>query len=373
MKIGILTLPLHINYGGILQSYALQTVLERMEHEVYVIEKEKQPLTLHKYKMLLTYGKRIAKNIIGEKVPIFFEQKYNKEQPIIRQNTDKFINKYIHIVKYKNFCDIKESEYNAIVVGSDQVWRPRYFRVDKIENTFLEFAENWNIKRIAYATSFGTDEWEYSTKQTSRCSELLKKFDAVSVREDSGVKLCKEHFGVEAQHVLDPTMLLEKEDYIKLLEANNTPKSKGNLLCYFLDETDEKKELIKRVAEEKGLTPFNVKSKSDDINSPISDRIQPPLEQWLRGFYDAEFVVTDSFHACVFSIIFNKPFIIYGNKRRGLSRFASLLNMFNLKDLLITDISEYKHINIKKIKWNDINEILKDYRKISFGFLTKLL
>ena len=370
MKIGILTLPLHTNYGGILQAYALQTVLERMGHEVHIIEKEKQPLSLHKYKMPFTYGKRIVNNLIGEKVPIFYEQKYNREQPIIRQYTDLFIEKYVHLTKYKNFSDIKESEYDAIVVGSDQVWRPKYFGINQIEQAYLRFAENWNIKRMAYAASFGTDEWEYTTKQTLICGELLKKFDAVSVREDSGVQLCKEHFGVEAQHVLDPTMLLEKEDYIKLFEANNTPKSKGNLLCYFLDETDEKKELIKRVAEEKGLTPFNVKSKSDDIKSPISDRVQPPLEQWLHGFYDAEFVVTDSFHACVFSILFDKPFIVYGNKKRGLSRFESLLNVFGLKSSLITNISEYKDID--NANWKYTNKILDNYRKTAFDILSRL-
>lgn len=369
MKIGILTLPFNTNYGGILQAYALQTVLERMGHEVHVIEKEKRPLSINKYKMPLTYGKRIAKNLMGKKVPIFYEQKYNREQPIIRQYTDQFIEKYIHLIKYKEFSDIKESEYDAIVVGSDQVWRPKYFGINQIEQTYLRFAENWNIKRMAYAASFGTDEWEYTTKQTSICGELLKKFDAVAVREESGVQLCKEHFRVEAQHVLDPTMLLKKEDYIKLFEANNTPKSQGNLLCYFLDETDEKKELIKRVAKEKRLIPFNVKSKSEDINSPISERIQPPIEQWLRGFYDAEYVVTDSFHACVFSILFNKPFVVYGNKERGMSRFKSLLNIFGLRSLLITNISEYKNAN--KYNRENINEILDNNRKTAFAFLSK--
>ena len=371
MKIGILTLPLHTNYGGILQAYALQTVLERMGHEVHVIEKEKRPLSINKYKMPLTYGKRIAKNLMGKKVPIFYEQKYNREQPIIRQYTDQFIEKYIHLIKYKEFSDIKESEYDAIVVGSDQVWRPKYFGINQIEQAYLRFAENWNIKRMAYAASFGTDEWEYTTKQTSICGELLKKFDAVAVREESGVQLCKEHFRVEAQHVLDPTMLLEKEDYIKLFEANNTPKSQGNLLCYFLDETDEKKELIKRVAKEKRLIPFNVKSKSEDINSPISDRIQPPLEQWLRGFYDAEFVVTDSFHACVFSILFKKPFFVVGNITRGMSRFVSLLDMFGIVDRIIDCKSS---LEIKTyIPWENLITSLNYNRKISKSILSNCI
>lgn len=370
MRIGILTLPLHTNYGGILQAYALQTVLERMGHEVHVIEKKRKPLSIPIQKIPFCYGKRIVKNIIGRKCPIFYERKYNREQPIIRQNTDKFIKKYIHIAEYDDFFDINESEYDAIVVGSDQVWRPKYFGQNRIENAYLKFAEGWNIKRIAYAASFGTDEWEYNYKQTLECGRLLSMFDTVSVREDSGVDLCKRYFGVEAQHVLDPTMLLNKEDYIKLFTEANTPKSKGNLLYYILDETKEKKALIKRIADEKGLVPFNVKSQSDDINSPVSDRIQPPLEQWLRGFYDADFVVTDSFHACVFSILFNKPFIVCGNIKRGMSRFISLLNIFSLRDRLI--FNELDYAKDDNIRWIKINSMLSERRKKTYTLINLL-
>lgn len=368
MRIGILTLPLHTNYGGILQAYALQTVLERMGHEVHVIEKNRRPLSIPIQKMPFCYGKRIVKNIIGRKCPIFYEQKYNREQPIIRQNTDKFIKKYIHIAEYDDFSDIKESEYDAIVVGSDQVWRPKYFGLNQIENAYLKFAEGWNIKRIAYAASFGTDEWEYTPKQTDECGKLLRMFDAVSVREDSGVDLCKRYFGVEAQHVLDPTMLLDKDDYIKLFKAANTPKSKGNLLCYILDENEEKTALVKRIADEKGLIPFNVKSQSNNIKSPLLERIQPPLEQWLRGFYDAEFVVTDSFHACVFSILFNKPFIVYGNACRGMSRFTSLMDLFGLRNSLMANLSEYKYS--ANIVWKNINDILYKRQLFACEFIT---
>lgn len=361
MKIGILTLQFNTNYGGILQAYALQTFLERMGHDVYIIERKRLPLTVPLQRMPLCYGKRIVKNLLGNKCPIFYEQKYNREQPVIRQYTDRFIKKYIHLTEYNELSDIKEDDYDAIVVGSDQVWRPKYFGQNQIENAYLKFAEGWNIKRIAYAASFGTDEWEYTKEQTEECGRLLRMFDAVSVREDSGVGLCKKHFGVETQHVLDPTMLLDKESYIKLFTEANTPNSKGNLLCYILDETEEKKEFIRRIADENGLTPFNVKSNSDDINSPLLERIQPPIEQWLRGFYDAKLVVTDSFHACAFSILFNIPFIVYGNKKRGISRFTSLGKMFGFEHALLTDIMQYK--STLKYDWKFINSVVDRKRK----------
>lgn len=365
MKIAILTLPLHTNYGGILQAYALQTILERMGHDVYVIEKKRKPLSLPIQKMPFVYGKRIVKNLIGRKFPLFYEQKINREQPIIRQYTDDFIRKYIHLKQYDTFSDIQPSEYDAFVVGSDQVWRPKYFGVNQIENAYLKFAESWDIKRLAYAASFGTENWEYTPRQTEKCSRLVKLFNAISVREDSGVGLCKKHWGVDAQHVLDPTMLLDKQDYINLFEIAHTPKSKGNLLYYVLDETKEKKEILKSIVDEKKLNPFNVKSNSDDINSPISERIQPPLEQWLRGFYDADFIFTDSFHACVFSILFNKPFIVYGNKNRGMSRFVSLLTMFGLEDTLVTSSSSLSYIDFD---WQKVNFILSQKRKEAHSF-----
>lgn len=304
MKVGILTLPLNTNYGGILQTYALQTLLMRMGHEVYVIERQKElPIELPLYRIPFIYGKRIVKNILGRKCTIFYEQKVNREQPFIRKYTDEFIRKYICLKRYNKLSSIKSNEYDAIVVGSDQVWRPNYFGIRDITQAYLDFAVGWDIKRIAYAASFGTEEWEYTLSQTKKCNRLLSLFDAVSVREDSGVDLCKKKLGVEAEHVLDPTMLLSKEDYINLFISAHTPKSKGNLLCYILDETEEKNNLLKRIVDEKRLVPFSVKSKNDDVDSLISDRVQPPLEQWLRGFYDADFVFTDSFHACVFSIL----------------------------------------------------------------------
>lgn len=362
MRIAILTLPLNTNYGGILQAYALQTVLERMGHEVCLVEKRRKPVTLPLWKAPLVYGKRILKNVTGRPFPLFYEQKVNREEPIVRQNTDKFISRYIKRRIVGDFSEINESDYDAFVVGSDQIWRPKYFN-DRIERAYLDFTEGWNIKRIAYAASFGTDDWEYTPGQAERCGRLLRLFDAVSVRESSAVGLCREHFGIEAKHMLDPTMLLEKEDYIRLFENANMPKSNGTLLNYILDDTPEKTALTDRIAKERGLVPFRVNSKVEDCLAPLSERIQPPVEQWLRGFYDAEFVVTDSFHACVFSILFNKPFLVVGNQKRGLSRFVSLLGMFGLEDRLVTDINNV--LFSKVIDYMPINNILNELKQKS--------
>lgn len=367
MKIGILTLPLHTNYGGILQAYALQTVLERMGHEVVVIDTP----NIKSSPSLWTIGKRIIKKLLGRRVSLFLEKKYNKEFPIISQYTQLFVDKYIHRKVVNTPEELQEDDFDAIVVGSDQIWRPIYYK--NIENAYLAFAKDWNIKRIAYAASFGTDEWEYTPQQTARCGELLRMFDAVSVREASGVGLCMEHFGVEAMHVLDPTMLLNREDYIKLIESSQTPKSKGTMLNYILDETPEKKALIEQIAKDKNLKPFRVNSRVEDHSAPLNERIQPSVEQWLRGFYDAEFVVTDSFHACVFSILFGKPFVVIGNKERGMTRFNSLLEIFDIKDRIVDNLKDVHTIINTPIDWCKVNQIRTGLKIISVDFLNNNL
>lgn len=345
MKIGILSLVLHNNYGGILQSYALQTILERMGNDVVVLTKDRCPkVGLKRYfKSILSviFRNYIIRN--GKKAKSYWL--IEKERKIIGQYTSAFIDRYIHIRELHSLNAEALIGCDAVVVGSDQVWRSIYFKEQWktfIEDAFLKFVENKPLKRVAYAASFGTDEWEYSDEETVECARLLKQFDAVSVRENTALKLCSEKLGCpDTQLVLDPTLLLEKEDYISLVKNRNTNPTKGDMMCYVLDMNEEMQNLVERIAEERGLSTFYANSKYEDGNATLSERIQPPVEQWLRGFMDAKFVVTDSFHACVFSIIFGKPFIAIGNKKRGVSRLLSLLDMLSLRKNLIYSINEY--------------------------------
>ena len=168
-------------------------------------------------------------------------------------------------------------------------------------------------------------------------------------------------------------MLLEKERYIKLFAEAKTAKSKGNLFCYILDESTDKHGIIESISKEKGLTPFHVNSKYEDSNAPLEERIQQPVEKWLRAFYDAELVITDSFHACVFSIIFNKPFIVYGNKERGLARFDSLLKIFGLEERIASSLNEIDRIVNTPIDWDNVNRIHSEWKEKSFSFLASSL
>lgn len=373
MRIGILTLPLHTNYGGILQAYALQTVLERMGHDVVVFnlknKKQKQPL----WRYPLCYTKRCYQKFIKRQRVIIFREHYaNKTQPIIAEKINTFINRKIHLKVLDKLEELNNKDYNVLVVGSDQVWRPRYFHFPGgIKNAYLFFAKDWNIKRIAYAASFGTDEWEYSSTETTECANLVKLFDEVSVREKTGVELCRVKFAISASHVLDPTLLLDKEFYIDMLSKGNTHKSSGTLLCYILDPTDANTKLINDISLLYKLVPFKANAKSNNILDCLEDRTLPSIEQWLRSFYDAELVVTDSFHACVFSIIFGKQFVVVGNQGRGLTRIISLLEMFGLQDRLVNCIDDLGKMS--RIDFVGVHKLLHTYQIKSQDFLKRSL
>jgi len=366
MKIGVLTLPLHYNYGGILQAYALQTVLQRMGHEPFVISQPEPSILEPRWKIPLLplhYLKRAVKRYVLKKenaISVFHE----RAVPLIRRYTQQFVDSYIKKIAFDEVLSLyKNGELEAIVVGSDQIWRPKYY--DNISEAYLSFAKDWHIKRIAYAASFGTSEWEYTDTQTALCKELLQKFDAVSVREDSGIELCQKYFSVTARYMPDPTLLLRAEDYIQLFQTAESPYSGGDFFVYILDDSLEKTRAAQAVGSPNGLTPFWV-SRPSDVSAP---RSVPPVENWLRGFHDAKFVLTDSFHGCVFSILFNKPFLVFGNANRGMARFRSLLRLFALEERLVSSCQEIQDKFVRPVNWLEVNTRLQVLRLQSEQYL----
>jgi len=371
MKIGILTLPLHTNYGGILQAYALQTVLEKMGHEVEVITFPRTPARMFNRHTWLTYAKRFVKRYIQHKnIYIFQEQEENRLFPITTTETQRFIDTYIHCRMYRTPNSITEKDYDAIVVGSDQIWRSIYLNryAFGIRNAYLDFAKDWTIKRVSYAASFGTSDWEYSDEETKDCRCLIHKFDAISVREENGISMCYEHFGVKATHVLDPTMLLKKEDYVRLVKNQDVSPSYGNMFVYVFDRTPSIKFVIQKLSNERHLTPFEIDSSPIGPKTNPEDIVCKPVESWLRAFIDSELIVTDSFHACVFSIIFNIPFIVFGNKGRGMSRFESLLRHFDCEFRMV---DSYDQINDKHFIKPNIDK--SEASKKSIDYLLNVL
>lgn len=362
MRIAILTQPLRYNYGGILQNFALQTILRRMGHDVVTLDPQRYRFRWWQYPLLILRH-TVTRYIRGYRtVPVLAEWLQDKEIRLLGTNTFVFIDQYIRRKEYRIIAeDVKGQDNDAFVVGSDQTWRWEYNRgMTKLTNMFLDFTKGWNVKRIAYAASFGTDVWEGDAGITKICKEAIKFFDLVTVRESSGVDICRDVFNVEAHHVLDPTLLLAKEDYMTLVERKGHLDTKvGDLYLYLLDENEENKQLIKEIAETKGMTPYTYHSKVTDSLNPhtIEERIQPPVELWLKGFEQAKIILTDSFHACVFSIIFRKQFYLYGNSQRGLVRYTSLFDQLGINNRFVRTIDDVN--NMEDVNYEVVYEHLK--------------
>lgn len=365
MRIAILTLPLHTNYGGILQAYALQTILERMGHKVHILTPP--PYKAHNiWIMPVVYAFRVYKKyILRQDVSILYDG-----QKRCRQNTDKFIKKHISSFVVHGWAELK-NKFDAIIVGSDQIWRWQYAKsFPGIENAFLAFAESWKIKRVSYAASFGLNKLEYSEEEIEKCSKLLKGFDLISVREKTGVSICRERFGMDAECLIDPTLLLSCEEYTRLYKARKTKKNSGTLACYILDENDTKNEIILEIAKWLGMKPFNISSEVENSCAAPHKRIQPHVEQWLKSINESSFIITDSFHACVFAIIFHKQFAVIPNTLRGNSRIESLLSILNLETRIIHNSTEVKKLT--KIDYNLVDQILESEREKATRFLYRI-
>lgn len=365
MKIGIITQPLRYNYGGLLQNFALQTVLIRMGHDVVTLDVPSKARVTFKSKLieLVRFLLKISTDSKGRVLHIW---KYSSKSDILSQNTKIFITQHINRTPFKI---PNEEDFDALIVGSDQVWRPMYADLSK---TFFAFARNWTKTiRLAYAASFGSDTWEYSHEETGYAKDLVKLFKAVSVREESGLRLCDEYLGVNAVHVLDPTMLLSAEDYVRILSLNDIEQSPGELFYYFLDFNQEKQTLVHDLSMRLNMTSFTVNSRVENKYAPIEERIQPPVEKWLRAFMDAKFIITDSFHGTVFSILFNKPFVVLGNQKRGLARFESLLDMCGLHNRLFNISGSPLCLTQQHLQTPNVH--LDSVRKKSMNFLIKNL
>lgn len=358
MRIGIVTQPLCANYGGILQNLALQTVLKEMGHNPITLDLCTH-LNVSKTEYIKGYIINIIKNIIRGENKKYLS--YYQKRP---QVFDEFVTKYIETTEpIDSYTEdlIDRYKLDCIIVGSDQVWRPR-FNVFP-HDMFLAFTSNRDIFRLSYAASFGTDKWEFSADLTKKCAELISSFARVSVREESGVELCKQFLKHDAEVVIDPTLLIQQDFYNSLCQ--NIPKQKEKFVAvYALNISKNMAKQIYLFASELGL---NVKMFTSDANYTLS------VSEWLSVFRDASFVITDSFHGTAFSIIYNKNFISVSNGSRGASRFTSLLGQVGLEDRLVKEQFPEYSIFKTKIDWHKVNEKRENLINKSLLFLQHTL
>ena len=372
-KVAILTQPLHTNFGGTLQAYALQNVLMEIGCEVETINYRKADNT--NFRKMLSLLKNFLKKQ-RENYPFF-----KVEQLVREKNHSKFIKNNISLSVEINDSEelynyIKSNNFNNIIIGSDQVWRKSYS--PNINDFFFEFIEHdKEICKITYAASFGLNHWEYSTKETEYLKKLICNINNISVRECSAVDLCKKHLNVDVKLVLDPTLLLTKEDYIRNFNLKKIENKKG-IFKYILDSNACSEVTLTHVADKLDKKIFSEQPKKIVREGlflfDIENYVYPSIESWLNAFYSADYIVTDSFHGSVFSIIFNKPFIAIVNKDRGASRFESLFNLLGLSERLIYDDTLINEkILCLDMNYTEINQKLENLRVDSLKWLIESL
>lgn len=314
------------NYGACLTAYALYTVIANMGHNSQLIDISK----------------------LGEHLSYQFRN---------------FIDKHCKTTKWiKSYSDLKQIiDVNSIyITGSDQVFRP--YLVKNNLNKFL-FDYVGNAKKIAFSASFGKNKEEF-VKETSR--ELLEKmqkslnsFDYISTREKDGVEICKDVFGVDAQTVIDPVFILDKSYFEKITNEGKTKYNNYIATCIFEKKNNQ---LDKFLAEKYSCKVFELHESNLSI------------EDWLCTVQNCRFLVTNSFHAMCFAIIFNKPFIALSKDMGASSRFESLFEMLGIANQSISSVDEiYESDCIFNINWERVNKQIEEEREKGLDFLKEVL
>ena len=372
MKIGILTLPLETNYGGILQAFALQQTLRKMGHDAITIDRHNRKEYPSWWAHWAGYSKRLIQHYLQGKKRV--STKWNpfvsaEDYAKLSSETQSFIDRNIKLTK-RVFSDElaeieKEYQFDAYVVGSDQVWQDYYCPA-----SFLDFVHRPKVKRVTYAASCNHSSFLYNPVKVKECGELAKQFSGMSVREDYLVALCKERLSIDVQWVLDPTLLLSPNDYIEA--AENRVGEEPVLFTYILDVDEKKTAAINDLASKLGL-PI-VWGNRVDISQEIRG-VYPSVDNWIHNLNRSKYVITDSFHGTVFSILFNKPFISIGNSKRGIARFQSLMGRFSLEDRLVLDIETDNLLEKleRTIDFSAVNSLISDERTSSIRFLLNSL
>jgi hypothetical protein len=366
-KISIVTLPGYFNYGNRLQVYALERTLESLDFKVTTLKiKSKSSIKISKVeKIRKIKGKSIKKLFI-----IFFKKavgilnRQNEEKRIneFKYFSMKYLNESSYIISSIDYPSTLPSDFDYFISGSDQVWN--YNFVSHLFCYFLEFAPC--EKRIAYAASFGLDT--IPNNKIDEYRKGLEGFNKISVREKKGSEIIKNLIGRDVPVVLDPTFLLTKKQWLELAKDNTGLPETKYLLTYFLSPISKSnKKTLQMYAKKNNLKIINLANKKDK-----KTYIKGPCD-FINYINNCSIFCTDSFHGTVFSILLEKPFIIY--KRNTLnpmySRIDTLLEMFDLKS------RELKNINFNddlfKIDYSKNNEILDYQRKFSMDYLKDAL
>lgn len=368
MKIGIVTITDYDNYGNRLQNYALQEILKNLNHEVITIVNS--PInSSNKLEIKLKSAFNIFSKLGFFGVLKKIREKNKENRSILekkRSNFKNFSNEYIFESTFginpNSIPNNLGEEFDFFIVGSDQVWNPNFRHGSPID--FLTFAES--NKRIAYAPSFGVDIIEQ--KYVENYVKWINEFTHLSAREEAGAKIIYKLTSRKAPVVVDPTLLLTKEEWKKIsIPCINKPKNQYILTYYLGNLSKEKSDWIESLVKNTGWELINL-ANYDDLE--YFD-IRP--DEFIDLIESASLFLTDSFHGSIFSILMETPFVIF-------DRISHVGSMSSRIDTLLTTfkLEKRKWVNIDKenvldVDFSHILEIQKKEINRSIEYLKKSL
>ncbi|MBO5286697.1 MAG: 2-succinyl-5-enolpyruvyl-6-hydroxy-3-cyclohexene-1-carboxylic-acid synthase [Clostridia bacterium] len=276
------------------------------------------------------------------------------------QQTIDFIGKRFRTTKYRDMTHISEVNgfCDSFMLGSDQMWTVH--STNLVGYTFFLDFVDLDKKKIAFSTSFGQDNFDADAKTCLAISDYLKRFDAISVREYTGVDICKKKLGVDADQIIDPIFLCDEEDYDELAQDVSVEVPKKYLFAYILDPNPEKEEAVKHIAEKEGLeiiTAFDMRGYDNNAQNWHTGKKlpKPSTEEFLYYIKNCSYLVTDSHHGACMGIIYKRPYVALANPKRGVTRFETVAKAFGLEKRVVynphdvlTSTEIYKPIDYDK-------------------------
>lgn len=388
MKIGIVTYVKCDNYGAELQAYAIQYIYNKLGYNAEILDLEKQnknialsmstivPSIINRFK---TYGLKAPYKILQLVLDVIQRKKTEKRFALEIEKKHQLYVKFFdeeikHSSKYYTLKSvyIDDMPYDVFVAGSDQIWN--YMHTDFLDVYFLGFANRFHAKKIAYAASLSVPD--IPIRLQSDYKKYFENMDYIGVRELNGKEIVEKYSKKKATVVLDPTLLIGKDEW-KINIANEIKKGEKYVLIYTLSGSKYIYNLAKSIAKRIGddCRIVNIKSDFKSVKEDgIEHLYQVGPKEWVGLIMDAVYVVTDSFHGTAFSINFNIPFTTLLNPSSNMnSRALSILEITRLKERIIYDDGSNQLPKTLVVDYDKVNPIIEAWREKSINYIHESL